>query len=77
MKTFDPNNCKQGIKVESKFKALFLKVIWNKFNLSDRNFISSLKNYYDVNGFLTNAQYKCITNKYDKHIEKYTEFQQE
>lgn len=77
MTTFNPKNAKSGIKVESKFKALFLKVIWNKFNLSDRNFICSLKNYYDVNGFITNAQYKCIARKYDQHIENYTEFQQE
>lgn len=76
MKTFDPKNAKTGIKVNSKFKALFLKEVWNKFNLSDRNFISSLKNYYDVNGFITNGQYKFLALKYDKHIEHYTEFQE-
>ena len=77
MITFDPKNAKTGIKVDSKFKALFLKVVWTKFNLSDRNFLSSLKNYYDVNGFISNAQYKCLSSKYDFHIEKYTEFQKD
>lgn len=76
MKTFDAKNCKKGIKVSSKFKAIMLKEIWNRFSINDRNFINSLKNYYDVNGFLSNKQYNCIAKLYDKHIDNYTEFQE-
>lgn len=75
MKSYDPVNCKKGIKVESKLKALFLKKVWNKFNLSDRNFLCNIKNYYEVNGFITNAQYDCLMRKYVYHIERCTEFQ--
>ena len=77
MKTFMPKEAKSGIKVESKLKALYLKKVWNKFNLSDRNLLSSYKNYYDVNGFLANHQYKCLVKMYEEHVENYTEFQQE
>ena len=52
MKTFSTPNTRTGLKVKSKLNAL-KKEIWNNFLLADRNFISGLKNYYDVNGFVT------------------------
>lgn len=75
MDTYQQNSCTKGIKVTARFKALFLKQVWNKFNLSDRNFLSSLKNYYDVNGFLPNNKYNRLKQLYDLHIDKFTEFQ--
>lgn len=74
-KTYEPKNCVKGIKVTARFKAIFLKEVWRKLNLTDRNFMSGLKNYYDVNGFLTINQYNYLKQKYDLHIDKFTEFQ--
>ena len=48
MKTFSTPNTRTGLKVKSKLNALLRKEIWNNFLLADRNFISGLKNYYDV-----------------------------
>lgn len=77
MKIYDPKNCVKGPKVMSKFKAMFLKQIWKHLLLNDRNFLCSLRNYYDVNGFLTKKQYECLVKFYDNHIEKYAEVQKE
>lgn len=77
MKTFDPKNCKKGIKVSSKFKAIHLKEIWNRFPMNQRTFIHSLKDYYDINGFLSNKQYTCLETLYLTHIDNYTEFQEQ
>ena len=75
MKTFSTPNTRTGLKVKSKLNALLRKEIWNNFLLADRNFISGLKNYYDVNGFVTLKQYKCITTLYIKHVENKTVIQ--
>ena len=75
MKTFSTPNTRTGLKVKSKLNALLRKEIWNNFLLADRNFISGLKNYYDVNGFVTLKQYECITMLYIKHVENKTVIQ--
>ena len=75
MKTYNNANHVRGIKVSSKFRALFRRAVWTKFNLSDRNLLSSYKNYYDVNGFLTIPQYNILIKKYENHIENATEYQ--
>ena len=72
MKTFSTPNTRTGLKVKSKLNALLRKEIQNNFLLADRNFISGLKNYYDVNGFVTLKQYECITTLYIKHVENKT-----
>jgi len=75
MKTYNTKNCTTGVRVTSKFKALMLAKVWKMFLLQERNFICSLKNYYDVNGYLTNKQYNVLSKMYDNYIEKYTEKQ--
>lgn len=77
MRSFDSKNCVKGPKVSSKFKAMFLKQVWKHLLLTDRNFLSSIKNYYDVNGFLTKKQYQCLEKFYESYIDKYTESQRE
>ena len=47
--------------------------VWKHFDLGKRNFISGMKNYYDINGFLSDKQYTWLGKLYDSFVERYTE----
>lgn len=76
MITYDTKNCVKGPKVHSKLRGVFYKEVWKHLLLKDRNFMSSLKNYYEVNGFLTLKQYKYLEKFYNDYVDKFTEVQE-